>query len=87
MREKLIKWRPHGALGRRSCRNSETCINNPFLLAHLAPFLLGPASDITLAAALEPLSSAPCNVHLIVLILDRILMGLFPELGAGVDIL
>lgn len=30
--------------------------------------------------ALDPLTSQPCNVHLIVVLFDRILVGLFPEL-------
>lgn len=50
-------------------------------IAHFLPFLLGPQPQLTLAAALDPLSSAPCNVHLILMILDRILMAVFPEMG------
>ncbi|KAK7058770.1 hypothetical protein VNI00_001394 [Paramarasmius palmivorus] len=48
--------------------------------AHLLPLLLGPDPSATLGAALDPLSSVPCNVHLMVLILDRIFITLFPEL-------
>ncbi|KAF8807608.1 hypothetical protein BYT27DRAFT_7165507 [Phlegmacium glaucopus] len=47
----------------------------------LFPILLGPDPSSTLSAALDPLSSAQCNRHLVVFLLDRILIGLFPELA------
>jgi len=51
--------------------------------ALLAPLLLGPDPEQTLEDALEPLSNSQCNKHLVVFLLDRILLGLFPELGGG----
>ncbi|KAL0950905.1 hypothetical protein HGRIS_007664 [Hohenbuehelia grisea] len=54
-------------------------------LAHLIPLLLGPDPSPVIASALEPLSNTACNVHLIVLILDRIFLALFPELGGALD--
>ncbi|THU94859.1 hypothetical protein K435DRAFT_724260 [Dendrothele bispora CBS 962.96] len=53
--------------------------------AHLLPLLLGPDPSETLAGALDPLSNKACNVHLILMILDRILMTLFPELEASTE--
>jgi len=50
-------------------------------LVHIMPLLLGPEPSSTLAAALEPLSNAACNVHLVIFILDTVLLALFPELG------
>ncbi|KAE9409672.1 hypothetical protein BT96DRAFT_984722 [Gymnopus androsaceus JB14] len=49
----------------------------------LAPLLLGPHPSDTISAALEPLESRECNVHLIMILLDRILGVLFPELFDG----
>jgi hypothetical protein len=51
------------------------------LAAHLLPLILGHQQEVTLGAALNPLSSVPCNVHFAVLILDRLTLALFPELG------
>jgi hypothetical protein len=48
--------------------------------ALLAPLLLGSDPKSTLSLAIEPFSSQPCNVHLVVIILDRVLTILFPEL-------
>ena len=48
--------------------------------AHFLPFILGPDPSATLGTALDPLTSAPCNVHLVVMILDRVMVSLFPEL-------
>ncbi|KAJ3500567.1 hypothetical protein NLJ89_g9736 [Agrocybe chaxingu] len=50
-------------------------------VALVLPLLLGPDPSLTIRQALEPLSNAQCNRHLIVFFLDRILIGLFPELG------
>jgi len=47
----------------------------------LFPILLGPDPSSTLSAALDPLSSAQCNCHIVVFLFDRILIGLFPELA------
>jgi len=51
--------------------------------AHLMPLVLGPDPSKTLGLALDPLSSAPCNVHLVVLLLDCVVVALFPELAVG----
>ena len=53
--------------------------------AHLTPIVLGPDPSKTLGEALDPLSSATCNVHLVLMLLDCIVVTLFPELaGDGV---
>ncbi|KAF9480023.1 hypothetical protein BDN70DRAFT_878039 [Pholiota conissans] len=52
-------------------------------LALLTPILLGPDPSATLGAALDPLSDAQCNLRLVVFLLDRILVGLFPELSGS----
>ncbi|KAF8973783.1 PXA domain-containing protein [Flammula alnicola] len=52
-------------------------------LALLTPLLLGPDPSLTLGNALDPLGDAQCNLRLVVFLLDRILVGLFPELGGG----
>ncbi|TFK40946.1 PXA domain-containing protein [Crucibulum laeve] len=49
-------------------------------IAYIFPFILGPEPSRTLDAALEPLSSAPCNTHLLIMIFDRLIAGMFPEL-------
>lgn len=51
--------------------------------AHLAPIILGPDSNQTMNSAIDPLTSQPCNVHLAVVLIDRVLAGLFPELIGG----
>ncbi|KAJ3768894.1 PXA domain-containing protein, partial [Lentinula raphanica] len=50
----------------------------------LAPLFLGPHPSDTISIALEPLESRECNVHLFMLLLDRIIAVLFPELLEGV---
>ncbi|KAF4623226.1 hypothetical protein D9613_001993 [Agrocybe pediades] len=50
-------------------------------LALFTPLLLGPDPSATLGAALDPLSDPHCNLRLAVFLLDRILVGLFPELA------
>ena len=55
----------------------------PGVIALLAPLLLGPDPAATLGAALDPLSDAQCNLRLAVFLLDRILLGLFPELAGA----
>ncbi|KAF7306701.1 PXA domain-containing protein [Mycena indigotica] len=47
---------------------------------HILPLFLGPDPSMTLATAIDPLSSRECNVHLIMLLLDCIIGTLFPEL-------
>ncbi|KAH7912563.1 PXA domain-containing protein [Hygrophoropsis aurantiaca] len=42
---------------------------------------LGPSPSATLDAAIDPLSDAACNSHLIVLIIDALLLTIFPEMG------
>ena len=54
--------------------------------AALAPVLLGatPADRArTLDALLDPLASPACNTHLVVMLLDCVLLAVFPELGVG----
>lgn len=52
--------------------------------AHLMPFLLGAdSSQQTMNAAIDPLTSQTCNVHLTIILLDRVLVALFPELVGG----
>ncbi|KAH9486725.1 hypothetical protein JR316_0000790 [Psilocybe cubensis] len=53
------------------------------VVALLLPLLLGPDSSKTLESALDPLSDAECNLRLLVFLLDRILVGLFPELSGS----
>ncbi|KAG5724189.1 hypothetical protein E4T56_gene15290 [Termitomyces sp. T112] len=50
----------------------------------LLPLLLGPDPSQTLDAALDPLSSTPCNVHLVLFLLDLVVLELFPELALSV---
>lgn len=52
----------------------------------VAKVLFGPDSQTqqrTVKGMLDPLNSSQCNVHLLVLILDAILINVFPELGLG----
>ncbi|KAG6850325.1 hypothetical protein H0H93_014900 [Arthromyces matolae] len=55
------------------------------LASRLLPLLLGPDPSKTLEAALDPLSSAPCNVHLVLFLLDLVVLELFPELALPTD--
>ncbi|KII93458.1 hypothetical protein PLICRDRAFT_49505 [Plicaturopsis crispa FD-325 SS-3] len=48
---------------------------------YASPAILGPEPTRTIDAALQPLGSAACNAHLVVLVLDAFLLALFPELG------
>lgn len=43
--------------------------------------LLGPSPVASLEAAIDPLSDSACNAHLAVLLVDAILVTVFPELG------
>lgn len=84
IRAKLVAWRGKGPM----CTSSlVTWCFSIFLikfrlLAHLLPIILGPDPSATLSAALDPLSDAQCNARLVVFILDRLLLTLFPELVA-----
>jgi hypothetical protein len=51
--------------------------------AHLTPLLLGADPKQILDAAIEPLAFQPCNVHLLVVLIDRLVVGLFPDLVGG----
>jgi hypothetical protein len=49
----------------------------------LPRFLLGPNCRKTVEEALDPLADEECNKRLVVFLLDRVLVGLFPELVGG----
>lgn len=54
----------------------------------IAPLVLGAhpsARKQTIRDILDPLSSAECNSHLVVLVLDSVLMTLIPEMGNTTD--
>jgi hypothetical protein len=54
------------------------------LQAMPAALLLGHDSNsrgTTVSNAIAPLSSSECNVHLLILLFDAVLLTLFPELG------
>ena len=51
--------------------------------ARILPYFLGPDPPATIGAALDPFSDAACNMHLVVMILERVLCELFPELVGG----
>ncbi|KAJ7492870.1 PXA domain-containing protein [Mycena latifolia] len=53
---------------------------SPWVETHILPLVLGSDPNETLAAALDPLTSRECNVHLVMLLLDCIIGTLFPEL-------
>ncbi|KAJ7139874.1 PXA domain-containing protein [Mycena epipterygia] len=53
---------------------------SPWVETHFLPLVLGSDPSETMAAALDPLTSRECNVHLVVLLLDCIIGTLFPEL-------
>jgi len=52
--------------------------------ALLAVVLLGPKTRETMEDALAPLSSTVCNAHLLLLLLDLMIVSLFPELAGPV---
>ena len=79
-RAKLVAWRGKGGIGTfvSDCR----CC--PILIARIAlvlPVLLGADPSHTLEEALNPLSNEECNLRLVVFVLDRLLLALFPELA------
>lgn len=76
MRAQLLAWRGTGA----TCKFILAAILANLFKAHFVPLILGPESSTTMAAVLDPFSSAPCNVHLIIALLDTLLLSLFPEL-------
>lgn len=54
----------------------------------IAPLVLGAqplAREQTIRDILDPLSSAECNSHLVMFILDSMLMTLIPEMGSTTD--
>ncbi|KAJ6509280.1 PXA domain-containing protein [Mycena vitilis] len=53
---------------------------SPWVETHVLPLILGSDPTETLAAALDPLTSRECNVHLVMMLLDCIIGTLFPEL-------
>jgi hypothetical protein len=69
MRERVLAWRPDGALA-----------------SGIAGVVLGErgaAQRRTAESALGPLGCAECNVHLAVLVLDAVVLAMWPELGLG----
>lgn len=63
-------------------------VTNDWLPGWIAPLVLGvqpPARQQTVRDILDPLSSAECNSHLIMFILDSVLMTLIPEMGNTTD--
>lgn len=82
IRARLVAWRPSSALGMFRVKRYHTFANR-FTAARFLPLVLGPSPTHTLDAALEPLSSAPCNVHLVLFLLDCVLATLFPELAVA----
>jgi hypothetical protein len=48
-----------------------------------AQLLFGPDPASSIDVALEPLDNQACNTHLVLLILDLVLIKLFPEMGVG----
>ena len=54
----------------------------------LSPLVLGahtPAREQTIDDILDPLSSAECNIHLVMFVMDSVLMTLIPEMGTTTD--
>ena len=61
---------------------------NDLLLGWITPLVLGAqpsAPEQTIRDILDPLSSAECNSHLVMFILDSVLMTLIPEMGNTTD--
>lgn len=59
-----------------------------YLPGWIAPLVLGAqpsAREQTIRDILDPLSSAECNSHLIMFVLDSVLMTLIPEMGNTTD--
>ena len=56
----------------------------PFFTLCIFKPLLGPTPEArayTMTSMLDPLSSQACNVHLFVMILDLVVVTVFPEMG------
>ncbi|KAF7319955.1 PXA domain-containing protein [Mycena kentingensis (nom. inval.)] len=53
---------------------------SPWAETHVLPLLLGAEPSDTIAAAIDPLSSRECNVHLVMMLVDCFIGALFPEL-------
>lgn len=49
-------------------------------VARMFPVLFGDDLSSTLQTAVEPLSEQACNAHLIVILLDRVITALYPDL-------
>jgi len=63
-------------------------VANCWLSGWIAPLILGahpPAQQQTINDILNPLSSAECNSHLVMFVLDLVLMTLIPEMGNITD--
>ena len=61
---------------------------NDLLSGWLSPLVLGahtPAREQTIDDILDPLSSAECNTHLVMFLMDSVLMTLIPEMGTTTD--
>jgi hypothetical protein len=83
LRARLIAWRGKGGIGMFLVFVMNEKSTGQLMFSHsglLLPILLGPDPSTTLSAALDPLSNSQCNHHLVVFLLDRILIGLIPEL-------
>ena len=81
LRARLLAWRGKGGIGMFLSFHEKSTGHSCSQSGLLLPILLGPDPSTTLSAALDPLSSVQCNHHLVVFLLDRILIGLFPELA------
>ena len=81
LRTRLLAWRGRGGIGMSCLIHEKSTGHSCYHSGLLLPILLGPDPSSTLSAALDPLSNSQCNHHLVVFLLDRILIGLFPELA------
>ncbi|KAG7099426.1 hypothetical protein E1B28_001278 [Marasmius oreades] len=75
MRQRIITFfnRPNGKGGRRYSKATMTMIQ----------LLLGSDPDETMELALEPLGSQECNAHLVMVLVDRVVCEVWPELAEG----
>ncbi|KAF9270429.1 hypothetical protein L218DRAFT_1071863 [Marasmius fiardii PR-910] len=75
MRRRIITFfnRTNGKGGKRRSKVTLTVIQ----------LLLGSDPEKTMERALEPLGSRECNVHLILILVDRIICEVWPELAEG----
>jgi len=56
-------------------------------LAYIMPIILGSDPAATIDSAIDPLNDSVCNLHLAVIILDRILVGLFEHVPLMLHVL